>query len=40
MGKTKIEWCDLVLNPVWGCENQCPYCYASGKLIQQFPEGK
>jgi protein gp37 len=25
---TKIEWCDEVWNPVWGCHNKCPYCYA------------
>jgi len=25
---TKIEWCDDVWNPVWGCRNNCPYCYA------------
>jgi len=25
---TKIEWCDEVWNPVWGCHNNCPYCYA------------
>jgi len=28
MNKTKIEWCDSTWNPVWGCENNCPYCYA------------
>lgn len=28
MGRTKIEWCDWVYNPVWGCRNECPYCYA------------
>lgn len=28
MGKTKIEWCDVVWNPVWGCRHGCPYCYA------------
>ena len=30
MGKTKIEWCDWTWNPVWGCLNKCPYCYARG----------
>jgi len=25
---TKIEWADEVWNPVWGCLNNCPYCYA------------
>lgn len=28
MGKTKIEWCDEVLNPVIGCPRGCEYCYA------------
>lgn len=28
MSKTKIEWCDWTWNPVWGCFNNCPYCYA------------
>jgi len=28
MSKTKIEWCDEVWNPVWGCFGECPYCYA------------
>ena len=28
MNKTKIEWCDYTWNPVWGCLNKCPYCYA------------
>ncbi|HPS31051.1 MAG TPA: DUF5131 family protein, partial [bacterium] len=28
MSKTKIEWCDWTWNPVWGCLNNCPYCYA------------
>lgn len=28
MNKTKIEWCDATWNPVWGCKNECPYCYA------------
>jgi protein gp37 len=25
---TKIEWCDETFNPVTGCKNRCPYCYA------------
>jgi protein gp37 len=25
---TKIDWADDVWNPVWGCRNSCPYCYA------------
>ena len=28
MGKTNIDWADWVDNPVWGCRNSCPYCYA------------
>lgn len=28
MAKTKIPWCDETWNPVWGCYNNCPYCYA------------
>ncbi len=28
MGKTNIDWADWVDNPVWGCRNNCPYCYA------------
>lgn len=28
MGKTKISWCDEVYNPIWGCNNNCNYCYA------------
>lgn len=27
---TKIDWTDMTWNPVWGCENNCPYCYARG----------
>ena len=26
--KNKIGWCNLTWNPVWGCQNNCPYCYA------------
>ena len=28
MSKTKIDWCDEVWNPVWGCSFSCPFCYA------------
>lgn len=28
MNNTKIEWTDLSWNPVSGCLNDCPYCYA------------
>lgn len=33
--KTKIEWCDEVWNPVWGCYHRCPYCYAK-KIARRF----
>jgi protein gp37 len=26
--KSKIDWCDVTWNPIWGCLNHCPYCYA------------
>jgi len=26
--RTKIDWADFTWNPVWGCLNSCPYCYA------------
>lgn len=32
---TKIEWADDVWNPVWGCLNDCPYCYAK-KIAKRF----
>lgn len=35
MNKTKIEWCDVTLNPVVGCTFNCPYCYAK-KLNDRF----
>lgn len=35
MGKTKIDWCDYTINPVIGCKNNCPYCYAR-KLNDRF----
>jgi len=35
MNKTKIEWCDTVWNPVWGCLNDCSYCYAR-KIAKRF----
>ena len=37
MNKTKIEWCDTVWNPVWGCLNSCSYCYAR-KIAKRFAE--
>lgn len=26
----KIGWCDMTWNPIWGCLNNCEYCYARG----------
>jgi len=35
MSKTKIDWCDEVWNPVWGCYNTCRYCYAR-RIAKRF----
>jgi protein gp37 len=35
MNQTKIEWTDRTLNPVVGCNNGCPYCYARGQAKRQ-----
>lgn len=37
MSKTKIDWCDWVFNPVWGCLKNppCPYCYAR-RIARRF----
>lgn len=35
MRKTKIDWCDCEVNPVVGCPNGCPYCYAR-KINDRF----
>lgn len=35
MNKTKIEWCDFTWNPVWGCKNNCEFCYAR-KINDRF----
>jgi protein gp37 len=35
MNKTKIEWCDMTLNPVVGCAYGCPFCYAR-RMNQRF----
>lgn len=37
MQKTKIEWCDYTWNPVWGCKNECSYCYAR-RLAKRWGE--
>jgi protein gp37 len=35
VNKTNIGWCDYTWNPVVGCKNNCPYCYAK-KIFQRF----
>ncbi len=35
MNKTRIEWCDATFNPIIGCKNNCPYCYAR-KMNERF----
>ncbi len=35
MGKTNIDWADMTANPVWGCLNTCPFCYAR-KIARRF----
>ena len=35
MNKTKIDWADSTWNPVTGCLNDCPYCYAK-KISTRF----
>lgn len=29
MRKTKIDWCDSTINCVYGCPNNCQYCYGN-----------
>lgn len=29
MRKTKIDWCDSTINCVYGCPNNCKYCYGN-----------
>lgn len=29
MKKTKIDWCDSTINCVYGCPNNCEYCYGN-----------
>jgi len=33
--KNKIGWCSMTFNPVWGCLNNCKYCYAR-KIAKRF----
>ena len=35
LAKTKIDWCEFVWNPVWGCLNDCSFCYAR-KIAKRF----
>lgn len=35
MAQTKIEWCDMTVNPVVGCTYGCDYCYAR-KMNKRF----
>ena len=35
INKTKIEWCDYTWNPITGCLNKCPYCYAM-RIAERF----
>jgi len=35
MNQTRIDWCDYTWNPVIGCKNNCPYCYAK-KINNRF----
>ena len=35
MNITRIEWCDLTLNPVVGCPHGCDYCYAQKQAKRQ-----
>lgn len=34
MNITKIEWTDYSWNPITGCNNRCPYCYAKKMAIR------
>ena len=33
--RKSIVWADWSWNPVWGCHNNCPYCYAR-KIAKRF----
>ena len=33
--KNKIGWCNTTWNPVWGCLNNCEYCYAR-RIAKRF----
>lgn len=34
MNRSKIEWCDHTWNPITGCLNNCPYCYAKRMVVR------
>ena len=38
LNKTHIEWTDYTWNPITGCKNGCPYCYAR-KIALRFQGG-
>lgn len=44
MNRTKISWTDMSWNPVSGCTNGCPYCYArklaNGRLKSRYLQNK
>lgn len=31
----KIGWCSMTFNPIWGCLNNCEYCYAR-RIAKRF----
>ena len=41
MNRTRIEWADFTWNPIVGCLNNCPYCYAyrMARRFDCFPTG-
>ena len=43
MNRTGIPWTDWTWNPITGCLNGCPYCYArklaEGRLAHIYPNG-
>ena len=38
MNPTKIEWTEWTWNPITGCKNNCPYCYAR-RIARRFSYG-
>lgn len=37
MNRTRIEWTTYTWNPVTGCRNGCPWCYAA-RIARRFPQ--